>query len=461
MPIARRSARLNRQAQAQPKQHPPSHTAPQQTPEQAFQNVQVAPSRDSIMTLQRTIGNHATYQLLQRAPDDDKDTSGGAPALEGKTGYIGMNPKAHMEANALKKRLGEDVMTSVNDPATEAEMSTDIGMLRWIMDKMGMSPVGSQFWGVFDALKQADPNVRDQLGAVMKMFWGAQKGKYRLERLVMSGHSNGVAMWGEHQEGGQTKSQILLDTDLKAVASLFPLARDQIQDVMFSACWSVVAVELVAKLFPNVLTIWSYTGSSPSIKTGSIWHILGWEKETRGDKELDKGDAKGKSALWVRGKGFLANDPGEFPPEQVHGAFDSRIDRLNAMLKGEEEIHRNFCNTFYTIVQVIKIHPRIEQDYKDKAKILIPKILRLRYWDLISSTFAKHYETEIDTMYTAISLDKKSLGSMNRVDLVGEVDRIEATFDEHTPENVRNFVLNVLKKGLVDLDETIIPNTWI
>lgn len=427
---------------------------------QALQQIQHHPTPDSVMSLQRTIGNRATQQLLQREDGGGEAT---APALDNKTGFLGMNPMASKEAQALKKRLSDDVIISLNDPKTEAELSTATGVLKWIMDVLGVNPIFSYstFFGVYDAMMKADPSVRDQLGHMMKMFYGAQKGKYRLERLVMSGHSNGVALWGEAEEGGQSKSQIILDSDLRSLVNIFPKARDQIQDVMFSACWSVVAVDLVADLFPNLLTIWSYTGSSPSVKKGSIGHILGWERETRGDKELDAGDKRGKSALWVRGKGYLAGDPADFPVDKVEGAFDTHFPKLEDMLLGSDPLHREFCNMFYMIVQVIKIHPHVGESYKKQAEELVPKILRLRYWDLISKTFVDTYSAEIKAMYTAIGRTPKSLSGLGRPEFVAEIDEISLLMDDKTPNAVKDFVNNVLILGIIDLNETVIPNTWI
>ena len=411
-----------------------------------------------IMQLQRTLGNRATQRLLIQRENALGESA--EEKVENKTGYLGMNPAASREARALKKRLKDDVIISLNDPKLEADLKDEAGIVLWVTNNFKGAP-SDTIIAAYDILLKADPPARDQLGAVMKMFYGAENGQYNLERLVMSGHSNGIALWGEAEEASQTKSQILLDSDMTAITKLFPTATGQVQDVMFSACWSVVAIELVEKLFPNVMTIWAYTGSSPSIKSGSISHILSWEKNTRGDKTLDKGDKRGKSALWVRGEGFLAGDPAEIPHKKVEDAYINNIVKFTTTMDGTVPIDRPFFNAFYTVVQVAKIHPGVSGYIRKEAESLIPKVLRLRYWKLITQTFAKEHEDAIKNMYKGLGLNAAAIGTMTRPELVAEVKRLEAAFKDDTPDDVKNFVLNVLKKGLVDLDDKVIPNTWI
>ena len=113
------------------------------------------------------------------------------------------------------------------------------------------------------------------------------------------------------------------------------------------------------------------------------------------------------------------------------------------------------------IIQVIKIHPDVDETYKKLGEELVPKVLRLRYWGLISATFADTYSADIKAMYTAVGLPEKSFSGMSRPELIAEVASIQDAFDDTTPKAIKSFVHNVLKAGLVDLDEAVIPNTWI
>ena len=63
------------------------------------------------------------------------------------------------------------------------------------------------------------------------MFNGAEKGEYKLERLVMSGHSNGVELWGD-KEGKGNPGKFMVEKDFTNLVKAFPKAASQVEDVM-------------------------------------------------------------------------------------------------------------------------------------------------------------------------------------------------------------------------------------
>jgi len=53
------------------------------------------------------------------------------------------------------------------------------------------------------------------------------------------------------------------------------------------------------------------------------------------------------------------------------------------------------------------------------------------------------------------------LGTQSKKLYVAEIDEISLLMDDKIPKAVKEFVNNVLILGIIDLDETVIPNTWI
>jgi len=139
---------------------------------------------------------------------------------------------------------------------------------------------------------------------LLRMFRNAELGKYRLERLVLSGHHAGGAMWGT-SDTHHSPSELQPGRDIQNLAAAFPIAAVQVQDVMLSACNSTNEVDGLQKAFPNLQSIWVYRGYSPSVDQGSAGHIQHWERTTRGERKPHHSDEVGNSAVWTRQDGML------------------------------------------------------------------------------------------------------------------------------------------------------------
>ena len=233
------------------------------------------------------------------------------PGPKRTTGFLGLNEGADKELAKLRKTTREEVLSSLNDPVAEAKLKNDPAVLDFVFDDLKISVGDFARWDkASDVLLNADVNLREQLADIMRWFNKAENGEIILDRLVLSGHSNGVELWGESVEGRESQpGSMLLDRDLRNIAAVFPKATAQVEDVMFSACFSINAVELVIKVFPNLKTAWSYTTFSPSAKQGSDEHIAEFTRATEGAGTLKRSNRRGSSALWTREKGYVVGDP--------------------------------------------------------------------------------------------------------------------------------------------------------
>jgi len=284
----------------------------------------------NVFALQRTIGNAAVRGILQReAGTLQRDEGEGDKKLPSKTLYVGMNPGAKLEEKTLKNVLKDEVISAMNDPSLEKSLKTDAGIAAWLkaeMPELLANPMLLFF--AYTTLQETNPDARDQLAQVFKMFSAAEQGLFSVERLVLSGHSNGVELWGD-AASNFNPGGFMLDTTLSRLVGLFPKAAAQVEDVMFSACYTVSSIELVIKVFPNVQTVWAYAGASPAAGAGAEAHISKWESETRGKQTLEAKDGRGKAALWTRSaaesskekRGYIRNDPAKADIKQILQSF--------------------------------------------------------------------------------------------------------------------------------------------
>lgn len=229
-------------------------------------------------------------------------------------GYVGLNPEAHKEADALESSSKDTVNISLDEPTEHENYDALDKQEKFVVSQLGVTPKHPKFQTILNCIEKCDPGFREQMADLLMMFRSAELGKYSLERLVFSGHhydegdshaaQNGVdtlAVWGEEFSSGQMKSS----KDLKNLVTAFPKAAAQVKDIMFSACNSTKQVDLCKQFFPNLKTVWAYKGSSPSVKQGSSRHVERWNSRTEGDNMPTKRDRKGKIAIWIKGRGFI------------------------------------------------------------------------------------------------------------------------------------------------------------
>jgi hypothetical protein len=322
-----------------------------------------------------------------------------------------------------------------------------------------------RFLFAFEAIRQTDAAARDQMAQVVKMFHAAEEGAFSLERLVLSGHSNGVQLWGDEAKNFNPGS-FMLDDALTRLTNIFPKAAGQVEDVMFSACYTQSSIELVIRVFPNVRTVWAYAGASPAAGAGSERHIAKWEKETRGAKTLQADDGLGKSALWTRdaaeasadNNGYIRNDPAKANLDTLKHSFYGLSLDANAQFRGDSPINKNILNQAYGVVQMMLAHPHLTDD--DRAVLVEwrDKLLRFRYYEKVCATFASTYAAQIKAAYDAIKRPMPNFATISRAALRAEKEAFEAAMV--TNADAKAFYDTYLQP-FWKMDTSLIPETWI
>lgn len=443
----------------------------QQSPVAALRQVQMHPTAEAIHTLQRAVGNSGVQRLLANGTiqreEADPDDPYAEEAPESKLGYLGFNPDAKYEAAALKGKLKDEAIIALNDPTIEKTLETNEGIAKWVLDHL-ITDILDQiplFLKATDTLEKTDPAARDMMAQAMLMFASAERGDYVLERLVLSGHSNGVELWGDDAKGHKG-GKFLLDKDLVKLAEAFPGAAAQVQDIMFSACYSANSILLVSKVFPNLQNAWGYLGFSPSARGGAVGHIDKFVRNTEGDQALEKQDGAGASALWTRdaadagGTGFIRNDIADMDVKEIDDAYDEMKPYFDEQFEGTKPID-DTMNGFYSLLQYRLMHPGTADADRKLAEQQREIVLRMRYWSRVTLRFGTDYKDMITKAYGAVGRAVPNFGGMSRSKVKAELEAFAEKLAD-TPDAAAQQFVNKYLYGLWTLIDTdVIPSTWI
>jgi hypothetical protein len=423
--------------------------------------------RSGVLELQRLAGNRAVSGLLgrtvQRERDDDIYDK---PPPEKVTGYLGLNPQAGKEAAALRGASREKVLVSLNDPAAEQKLRESPAIFDFVDGELGIDPLDdyARWDKATDILLNADPHLREQLADLMRWFNRAEKGEIVIDRLVLSGHSNGVELWGEAEaDAGSKPGTMVIERDLHALANVFPTAAGQVEDVMFSACFSINAVELVIRMFPNLKSCWSYSSFSPDIAGGSGRHIAAWSTATEGARTPGKTDKRGSSAIWVKGKGYLVGDPSQAAVGPLFAdAVGAWRDVAEPMFHGDKDVPKASLDPVYGKIQALLAHPSANADMRKSGEAARDIVLRLRFWPAVRERFGTEYAGELKTAYEALGVPQPEWRTLTRVALKAHIETLNKAIEAHADQAAaKEIVERLVKNGLNGLDTKIIKSDWI
>lgn len=444
-----------------------------------------------ILDLQRLAGNRAVAAVLagaQRKPEGEtlaQPTATGTgsdsgamhagalgggdqpkPAPPRMTGYVGMNPEAGKEVRTLEKAAGKDaLLATTGDAALEAKLKEEPAIADFVFDDLGISPGKIQRWEkAIDALVAASPKARDTLGELMRWMNQAEDGLIVLDRLVLSGHSNGFELWGTpaSPNAAQKPGTLVLEQDLGNVAAAFPKAAAQVRSIMFSACETVGAVETVLRIFPNVDSVWSYAGFSPDIAGGSGKHIETWEKATEQGGTPGRKDARGVTAIWTRTDKWLVRDPGTGNVESLYTqAMSKFMGPVMAMLRGDRDVPAKQLKDIYDEIQKVVQHPAISGNDKLNAIMASDVTLRIRHWPSVRRNWTAKYATQLVGPYRELGLTPPAWATIGRRELYVHIQALKDAFEKRRAQaKAIETIDSIVIDGLGRLNPKIILTEW-
>jgi hypothetical protein len=328
-----------------------------------------------------------------------------------------MNPTSGQEVTALKGSSREKVVVTTGSAKLEARLKDDAAVPDFVTSDLGLDPAGDRHAKVVNALLSADPVARDTLAEMMQWMNRAEKGEIALDRLLLSGHSNGFQFWGDSERVGaaQKPGMVMLERDLANVTAAFPGASKQVRSIMFSACETVGLVKTVIRLFPGVDSVWVYAGFSPDVAKGSPGHIQAWARATEGEKSPTKASARRQAAIWTRKDGFIVNDPGAASVETVYTeAMADYVGIAAPMLLGQKDISLPDLARTYNRINALRDHPQATPARQEMAAKFSKVVYRLRHWPEVRSKFAAKYASELEPAYRAIDRPMPKWASISR-----------------------------------------------
>ena len=414
-----------------------------------------------------TAGSALVFGLYgPEAPASEDTPRGvGAPIL-----YLGFNPDALQEAKNLRITTGAPMtlivpsrqQDQVRHRGTSFDLAGDAGRLAFAQS-LGLTP--ERALALATALASTTDKGRDEAGQLAVQLAEADQGRQTLERLVISGHNTGVGPFGDNN--GQ-----LTWATLGAIAAVFPQAARQVEDLVVAACssGSEVAMGEYQAIFPHLKTIWAYDGSAPGATSGAVVHLARWEKATRGPREVvDRGVAKNTRkaefvAVWSQRGGY---DNGQAPVELA--AIRAMYERTKVVvadyLSGREVVtdpQHGPLREHYSIVQRLLGRndlPATERPALEKQR---DQLIRLLFFGHVRESFVATHGATLRAAFASLGLPVPNLARMTRIEALRAITEFQVALRQAERPGAEALASErLLVNGLVNLERTVVPDTWV
>ena len=390
---------------------------------------------------------------------------GQAPQGDDRILYLGFNSAS---AAPELRGLGPSATTVAHASAGEADCITvgtrtyDLSVpseaLRWAT-AIGLAPRDADV--VASVIAGAEPGSRDVLARVATKWADGVNAGHVPSRLVLSGHSDGDALWGDRGD------HVALH-DLFALARAMPSAAACIQDLHLAGCNSAkngTAEEerkLLLEAFPNLKTFWGYQGASPMAPTD---HLAAWQRATVGDAtKIELGPALRSSNVTTfdatgKASGALIDMP---KADFLASLEKEEKDYFESFVKGHWALTSdpgNFLYPAYQHFQAAVARDDLGID-KEKYRALAAHALRLRFYDeSIRGTFQGTYGAAIGAAYAELGRRPVDFGKLSRAEAEAELKAVLVAIDRAKPTLVLAKAVGPLR-GLLTLDPDAIPADW-
>ena len=383
--------------------------------------------------------------------------------------FLGLNPSASDEAQSLRKQGNKVIFIGkgkIPDRITHKKikynLSSRLGIENYIRT-LGLLP--AQNIKLVNAINTAGYDIKDELGEFVAILAKMEKTNKGPSRLVLSGHSIGNIFWGDNN--GSLEIQ-----NVKEIANTLLKAAALIEDLHISACYSGKERDLRSwrNVFPNVSTIWAYSGSAPGSYTGATIHLSKWDKATRGSKTaLDRAIAektrKGQNvSVWSKKFGYqsknstaildLLNRITNPNAERTYLLYFSGVSNVIDTQSGP-------LRNYYNDLQELVAHPLVTPTQISIYRPRLETTIRLIYFDkTIKKKFSSVYANEFNNAYRLQGKAQPNFSKLSRKECLAEIARFEqAAVANSSPEVTR--AKELLVHGLKNLESAYIPENWI
>lgn len=414
-----------------------------------------------------TAALRASANAAQMRPSTRSAPTPATPRSNDKILHVGMNAPSTEEVRSLRAR-GADV-TSVQssrtqdtvkvgartyDLADQAQRDAFVGTLRLPADQSAK---------VSAAIDQAGSGGRDEMAQIARTWAVGERGGAVPSRLVMSGHSVGDGLWGDHN------GRIGLDA-LGSLARAMPSAAKQVEDLNVAACYSGgrEGVDAWRAIFPNVKTVMAYHDSAPGAYSGATTHLGRWEAATRGDtgeirRGIVAGTRKGENVtVWSRDGGY---DDGRAPQtlDAARARHQATASTTAAYFDGTTPVdnpQRGPLRDHYNAIQGLLQRTDLPADERRALGEERSKTIRMLFFtDTVLPRFQQAHASTVRAGFAAVGMDTRDVSRMSRRELLDATTEFERRASTSTSPEARRLL--PLLQGLRDLSPSTIPDGWI
>ncbi len=314
----------------------------------------------------------------------------------------------------------------------------------------------------------ARPGARRELGELARIWSAAHRGEAIPARLMLSGHGDGFAIFGD--DGDR-----LDDQDIVRLAQAMPEAAAQVRALHVAACQHGYEPRMAPFIdaFPNLDSVWAYAGFSPSGPPAQRQQAI-WERGTRGlpsgGGELRRADARGLRRgdavrVWTQNRGF------DGPPLRELRLIETDMRRLTPLyddlMAGRLPMNParlRQLTELYELLQESTTHPDFRE--QNEASFQAPRharrqsALRLRFFPKVAARFAQVHAAVIRRGYEAVGLEPPDFANLSRPEVLRAITDLEARARDDTPA-VTQRLTRLLRRGLIELRPRDIPVEWI
>ena len=320
---------------------------------------------------------------------------------------------------------------------------------------------------ISEVLGNAGADAKDEMAQLAQVWSEAEKGGEIPSRMIISGHHVGSAVWGDGN------GRIPWD-QMKNLADAMPKAASQVEDLHLSACYSGGSSkrQMFQEIFPNVKTVWAYSGSAPGTGSGATIHQAAWERATRGDGTDIAGTAERLQSRGIRkadniDTGIIGQEGSGMhrPIGELRDEFRSQEGVYESFFSGNQNVEnsqRGPLREYYNDIQNFLEHPGLTDTERTEVEDRRDQTIRTLFYDShIRHRFNEAHSGAIQEGYQAMGMETPDFEHLSRQDAMESIrqfrDQVEG--NSEAPEAAQNLL--PLLNGFWNLSSDVIPETWI
>ena len=195
-------------------------------------------------------------------------------------------------------------------------------------------------------------------------------------------------------------------------------------------------------------------------------HMEGWERATRSGKDpggvdpsLARGHRKAENvSTWNEVDGYQGDKPMSI--RDIERSLNGQETMFQSYFSGQEEVETpqsGPLRTYYGVVQRALSHRELESGRVPELEKRRDVTIRLLYFKLVSGKFGAHYSGQLQSGAAAAGMSLPAFGEISRKETLDFIEALEAAGGDSSTSTA----VDLLQRGLRDLDNDIIPTSWV